>query len=112
MYPLVFHKSLTTEKWFGYPAFKQLLMIANELGRARSGLEDGDSDAAIHAWERAFELTDLTVEDPKNHRLRKEMLRFRELLGEVFLTHNQELNILLLEGLIRIDSEGYRMMTS
>ena len=111
MYPLIYHKSLTAEKWFNYPAFKQLLMIANELGRARSGLEAGDSGIAVHAWERAFELTDLTTEDPKNHHLRKEILRFRELLGEAFVTCDGELNDQLLEGLIRMDAEAYRMMT-
>ena len=69
MYKLIYHKTLTTEKWFSYPGFQQLLMIANELNRAQNALGKGDTENAIHAWERAFELTELTVEDRKNHRL-------------------------------------------
>ena len=33
---------MTTEKWFAYPRFQQLLMIANELNRAQHALEKGD----------------------------------------------------------------------
>ena len=63
---------MTTEKWFSYPVYQQILMIANELNRAQNALEKGDVENAVHAWERAFELTDLTTADPKNGRLLKE----------------------------------------
>ena len=98
---------MTTEKWFSYPAFQQLLMIANELNRAQNALGKGDTENAIHAWERAFELTDLTVEDRKNHRLRKELLRFRELLGETFISHDETVNQVLMKGLIALDPAAY-----
>ena len=101
---------MTTEKWFSYPGFQQLLMIANELNRAQHALEKGDTGNAIHAWERAFELTDLTVEDRKNSRLLKELLRFREMLGETFISLDPAMNRFLMDGLIRLDSAAYTAM--
>jgi hypothetical protein len=110
MYKLIYHKNLTTEMWFGYPRSQQLLMIANELNRAQNALEKGDSENAIHAWERAFELTDLTVEDQKNKRLLKELLRFREMMGENFISPNAALNKTLMNGLIQLDPAAYTAM--
>jgi hypothetical protein len=98
---------MTTEKWFSYPGFQQLLMIANELNRAQNALGKGDMDHAIHAWERAFELTDLTVEDQKNSRLLRELLRFREMLGETFVTHDATINKALTNALIALDPVAY-----
>ncbi len=98
---------MTTEKWSSYPGFQQLLMIANELNRAQNALGKGDTENAIHAWERAFELTDLTVEDQKNARLLRELLRFRELLGETFLTHDATINKELTNALITLDPAAY-----
>lgn len=110
MYKLIYHKTMTTEKWFAYPGYQQLLMIANELNRAQHALEKGDSLNAIHAWERAFELTDLTVEDLKNSRLLKELLRFREMLGETFISLDPNMNKLLMDGLIMLDPVAYNAM--
>ncbi len=101
---------MTTEKWFAYRGFQQLLMISNELNRAQNALENEDIAHAICAWERAFELTDLTVEDKKNERLLTELLRFREMLGETFITHDKEMNRSLMKELIRLDPEAYRLM--
>jgi hypothetical protein len=110
MYHLVYHKNMTTEKWFAYPGFQQLLMIANELNRAQHSLEKGDNANAIHAWERAFELTDLTVEDRKNGRLLKELLRFREMMGETFVSFDAAMNKLLMNLLIGLDPVAYNAM--
>jgi hypothetical protein len=101
---------MTTEKWFSYPGYQQILMIANELNRAQNALEKGDADNAVHAWERAFELTDLTAADSKNGRLLKELLRFREMLGETFIQLDATMNRLLMTELIRLDPAAYRAM--
>jgi hypothetical protein len=101
---------MTTEKWFSYAGYQQILMIANELNRAQNALEKGDSENAIHAWERAFELTDLTTADRKNGRLLKELLRFREMLGEAFISKDAILNRSLMNELIRLDPDAYRAM--
>lgn len=106
----MYHKNMTNAKWFSYPRFQQLLMIANELNRAQNALAKDDKENAIHAWERAFELTDLTVEDQKNKRLLKELLRFREMLGETFVSLDAALNKSLMKELIRLDAAAYRAM--
>ncbi|MEI7898072.1 MAG: hypothetical protein WCJ26_13620 [bacterium] len=98
---------MTTEKWFSYPGFQQILMIANELNRVQNALGKGDTENAIHAWERAFELTDLTVEDQKNKRLLAELLRFREMMGECFISLDPVMNKTLMNGLITLDPAAY-----
>ena len=110
MYPLIYHKNMTVEKWLVYTGYQQLLMIANELNRAQNALGKDDAENAVHAWERAFELTDLTVEDKKNGRWLKELLRFREMLGEVFVTLDADLNRSLMNALITLDPAAYNAM--
>lgn len=102
MYPLLFHKTLSPEKWRSYPVHQQILSIANELNRAGNALRKGETVNAIHAWERAFELTDLTVEDPKWSLKLKELLRFRETLGALFFQPDLTENELLARTLITL----------
>jgi len=110
MYPLVYHKTLSAEKWFSYPRHQQLLMIANEMNRAKNALLKNDAENAVHAWERAFELTDLTINDPKNIRCMKELLRFRELSGELFITPDINYNTLLMNTLVSLDAHAYNSL--
>jgi len=91
------------EKWCSYPTHQQILTIANELNRAGNALRKGEPVNAIHAWERAFELTDLTVEDPKWSLKLKELLRFRETLGALFLQPDLAENELLTRTLITLN---------
>ncbi|MEI7492651.1 MAG: hypothetical protein WCK92_14720 [Bacteroidota bacterium] len=110
MYPLVYHKSLLIEKWYSYPRHQQILMIANEMNRAQNALLKNESDNAVHAWERSFELTDITISDPKNVRCIKELLRFRELAGELFLTRDIQFSKLLTKVLISLDPKAYNSL--
>jgi hypothetical protein len=110
MYILVYHKNLLPDKWYSYPRHKQLLMIANEMNRSLNALYGHDVENAIHAWERAFELTDLTVSDPKNPPIHRELLRFREMLGELFVYPDAGLNKLLMETLIQMNPTAYNML--
>jgi len=83
MYPLRFHPSLP-RRWPGFPRHQQILMIANELNRAKNSITGQDYAEAANAYERAFELVDLTVESVSGT-LRYELLRFREVLAGVYL---------------------------
>jgi hypothetical protein len=85
-------------------------MIANELNRSRNTLQKQDQENAIHALERAFELTDLTTSDPKNPSFMKELLRFREMLGELCNQPDTKKNKILMETLITLNSAAYRML--
>jgi hypothetical protein len=83
MYPLIFHPGLA-ERWANFSFDRKILMIANELNRAKNLLRDaGDPIESSRALERAFELIDLTV-DGASGSARFEFLRFREVLGQLY----------------------------
>lgn len=83
MYPLIHHPGLA-ERWPGFSRDRQILMIANELNRAKNLLRDSDDRLeSARCLERAFELIDLTV-DAVSGSARFEMLRFREALAQIY----------------------------
>lgn len=79
-----FHKGITQNKWNQYSKRNQVLMIASEMGRAKSWIINKDSDKAKDCYLRAIELLDMTVGDFKWRNGWKELLRFKELLGEAY----------------------------
>ena len=106
------HIYLSIEKWFGYSEGQQLLMIANELNRAKNWIIKNRNDNVNLCYERAFELTDLTVADKKWKGKLKELLRFREYLAEHYSKQNKslEINNQLYNGLISLSVESYNMV--
>lgn len=83
MYPLIHHPGLAG-RWPGFSRDRQILMIANELNRARNLLEGArDPAESGRCLERAFELIDLTVEEAAGT-ARFELLRFREALARTY----------------------------
>jgi tetratricopeptide (TPR) repeat protein len=111
MYKLIQHKNLTLEKWRGFEKFKQILMVGTEFERARTWLEKGDFREAKKCYERAYELLDLTIEDFRWRRGLKELLRFREIFGELYLNPNLELNKKLYKLLLRFESKAYNLLS-
>ena len=93
MYPLIYHKSLTSEKWNSYTKPQQILMIASELHRSKIRMLKKNNSEVNLAYERAFELIDLTVEDPKWKYATKEMLRLREVMGEIYCQTDKDMNL-------------------
>lgn len=87
-------------------------MIANELNRAGTWLEKGDYEDVDRCYERAFELTDLTVCDQKWRNSLKELLRFREILGYLYVSKNPALNKLTQSTLIALTSGSYNMLNA
>jgi hypothetical protein len=112
LYPLILHTGLTPEKWGTYTKTQQVLMISNELNRAMNCLLGNHINDAEKCYESAIELTDLTVEDQRWDNALKELLRFRELLSELFLFKDIELNRLSLSALLLFDVEAYNMLHS
>jgi len=95
------HASLTPERWAGFGRDRQLLMIANEMNRASKLFDRADRGRLANAYERILRLADLTVEVQASRSLRRELLRWRELAGGVYLepdpaTHRQLFRALLL----------------
>ncbi len=106
------HHNLSQEKWFGYSEGQQLLMIANELNRAKNWIKKNRSDNVNLCYERAFELTDLTIADKKWKGKLKELLCFREYLAEQYMKKNKdpEINDQIYNGLISLSVESYNML--
>jgi len=85
---LKWHKSFTPEKWSEYTIDRQILMIATEFARAKSLIQKNDIKEVKNCYERAFELLDLSTYDQKWGKKLKELLRFREYLGNLYLSED------------------------
>ena len=79
------HASLTADRWSVFTLDQQILMIANELHRAGKLLGPGDGDRLRNAYARALRLTDLTIEVQPKPTLRRELLRWRDLVARLYL---------------------------
>jgi hypothetical protein len=95
------HSSLTAERWSAFSRDQQVLMIANEMNRASKLFGPGDRPRLANAYERILRLADLTVEVQASRSLRRELLRWRELAGGLYLepdpkAHRQLFRALLL----------------
>lgn len=87
-----FHKNLDLEKWQSFSKEEQVLNIAAEFSRAKNWLAKNDKQEVLNCLNRAFELIDLTVQDPRWRKALNELLRFREVLAEFYLKKNKTLN--------------------
>ncbi len=79
------HASLSPERWARFSRDQQLLAIANELNRAARLVDLGDTEGVRRCYERVLRLVDLTVEVNRGRSLRRELLRWRELVAALFL---------------------------
>jgi len=75
------------KKWQKLSFFEQMANIGSEVERAILWREK-DKEYSKLAIYRALELLDLTVEDPKNKKRLKELLRVRECLVDYFFFDN------------------------
>jgi hypothetical protein len=79
------HASLSAERWASFTLDQQVLMIANEMQRASSLLAP-DRDASLRlAYERVLRLVDLTVAVQPKRTLRRELLRWRDLVAALYV---------------------------
>ncbi|MBI5254670.1 hypothetical protein HY932_02730 [Candidatus Falkowbacteria bacterium] len=85
-----YHKNLAEGKWFTLSVSEQMGNIGSEVGRAIKRKQAGDVDRLKSALDRALELFDLTMSDPrwlKTRRLR-EVARAREVVCDLFFGDN------------------------
>lgn len=73
------HAGLTSERWQALTLAEQLGNVGSEVGRAIKAQEQGKERRFAGAFDRALDLFDLTLADPRwaGHR-RKEIARARE----------------------------------
>lgn len=77
---LVYHKNLSKKRWFNMKLVEQMANIGSEIERTIIWKNKGDKQYQKLAFERALELIDLALEDPKNRMRLKELCRMREML--------------------------------
>jgi hypothetical protein len=79
------HASLSPERWSRFRLGQQILMIGNEMNRAARLLRPEDRPSLALAYERVLRLVDLTVEVQSRPTLRRELLRWRDLVAELYV---------------------------
>jgi len=80
------HASLSPERWASFSRDQQILMIGNEMNRASRLLRRADRPGLLLAYERVLRLVDLTVEVQPSYGLRRELLRWRDLIAEIYVS--------------------------
>jgi hypothetical protein len=79
------HASLSPERWEQFSLDQQILMIGNEMNRAMGLMKPEDRGHLTLAYERVLRLTDLTVEVHTRPALRRELLRWRDLIADLYI---------------------------
>lgn len=79
------HASLTTERWMQFSLDQQILMIANEMHRASQLMKPVDRDRLRNSYERVLRLVDLTVRVNSQRALRRELLRWRDVVAQLYV---------------------------
>ncbi|MBI5077458.1 hypothetical protein HZB94_03695 [Candidatus Falkowbacteria bacterium] len=84
------HKNLAAGRWRTLSFSEQMGNVGSEVSRAISWDKRGDIEQKEKALVRAFELLDLTIEDPRWSRFSrlKEILRTREVMADYFYGDN------------------------
>lgn len=83
------HTTLSPDHWFKFSLVQQLANVGCDVERAIQWKKKKNPEYSQKALERALELIDLTVADPKNRKRLKEILRTREALVDFFMYDNQ-----------------------
>lgn len=79
------HSSLSPERWSSFSLDQQILMIGNEMNRALKLTRAEDWPSLERAYERVLRLVDLTVEIQQQPSLRRELLRWRDLIAALYI---------------------------
>lgn len=83
------HKELAGGRWFKLSLVEQLANVGSDVVRTIKWKNKGNIKRSKNAFERALELLDLTIADPKNRFRLKEILRTREALIDYFIFDNE-----------------------
>jgi len=79
------HGSLSTDRWAAFSFDQQILMIGNEMNRATKLLDDREG-RLTRSYERVLNLTDLTIAVQTRPGLRRELLRWRDLVAQLYIS--------------------------
>lgn len=77
------HRDLAAGRWQTLSLAEQLGNVGSEVGRV-ARWQDQDQRRSGNAFERAVELLDLTISDPRWRGRLRELTRLRECLGDAY----------------------------
>jgi hypothetical protein len=83
------HRELAAGRWQSLSLVEQLANVGSEVERALNWHQKNNADYSQLALDRALELLDLTITDPRQSRRLRELTRLREALLDYFLGDNQ-----------------------
>jgi hypothetical protein len=83
------HGELAAGRWQSLSLVEQLANVGSEVERALNWHQKNNADYSQLALDRALELLDLTITDPRQSRRLRELTRLREALLDYFLGDNQ-----------------------
>ncbi len=83
------HRELAAGRWRELTFLEQMANIGSEVERTIRWKRKGRTEVGMRALDRALELLDMTVEDPKNRGRLKELMRVREALADHFFFENE-----------------------
>jgi hypothetical protein len=84
------HTDVSLERWYRFSLFEQLANVGADVDRAIRWKKNGDLHDGQKAFDRALELLDATIADPKNRKgTLKELLSVREALIDYFMYDNE-----------------------
>jgi hypothetical protein len=106
------HSALTPERWSRFTLDQQILMIGNELHRGSKLLDPSESARLRSAYERVLALTDLTIQTNSKRTLRRELLRWRDLVGRLYVADHRPAadHAAALRALLRFTPEASRQI--
>ena len=83
------HKEMAAGRWREYSLVEQMANIGSEVYRAINRHKKGEREHFINAFDRAIELFDLTLQDPRWNGRKKEIARSREVFCDLFFGGNR-----------------------
>ena len=94
---------------------QQILMIGSELERTKHRILNNPDKAEENinpCYERIFELIDFTLGDKKWNNNFKELLRFREVIGKLYIQKEKDirLNTIVYNALISMNVEAFNAL--
>jgi len=79
----IFHTDLQ-HRWHEFSLYEQMANIGAEVGRAIRWRKKKNNEQSKHAFYRALELLDFSIDDGKNRGSLQEICRVREILVDYF----------------------------
>ena len=106
------HAGLSPERFRRFSRGQQLLTIANEMNRASKLFGAEDLQRLRSAYERVLALADLTVRVNDSRSLRRELLRWRDLVAEQYVAEapDPHAHAVAFRALLQLHPETWRQL--